>query len=77
MAVAAVGVVGDDDVGTQVPDDGDECADGLAHVGVHEPLMVSRLGAVHAGVTPTTRAAKEIRLETPRAVRAEVSSLMR
>ena len=68
VAVAAVGVVGDDDVGPQVADDGDEFADRLAHVGVDEPLLVSRPGAVHAGVAPMTGAAKEIRLFYPKGV---------
>ena len=62
MAVAAVGVIGDDDVGPQPADDGDELADRLVHVGVHEPLLVARLGALHAGVAPMSRAAKEIGL---------------
>ena len=47
VAVAAFGVIGDDHVGTQLPDDGDEFADGLAHIGVDKPLPVSRAGAVH------------------------------
>ena len=37
-------------------------ADRLAHVGVDESLTVSRLRALHAGVAPVTRAAKENRL---------------
>ena len=36
--------------------------DRLAHVGVDEPLMVARPGALHAGVAPVSWAAKEIRL---------------
>ncbi len=32
------------------------------HVGVREPLMVSRRRACHAGVAPMARPAKEIRL---------------
>ena len=77
MAVAAIGVIGDDDVGPQSADDGDEFADRLAHVGVHEPLMVSRLGALHAGVAPMARSAKEIRFFDAEGVSAAVSSLMR
>ena len=62
MAVAAVGVVGDDDVGPQPADDGDELSDRLAHVGIRESLLVARLGARHAGVAPMSGAAKEIGL---------------
>ena len=57
MAVTAVGVVGDDDVGPQPADDGVEFADSLVHVGVREPLMVSWRSAFHAGVAPMARSA--------------------
>ena len=77
MAVTAVGVVGDDDVGPQLADDGDEFADGLAHVGVGEPLMVSRVSAFHAGVAPMAGSAKEIGFFDAEGWSAVVSSLMR
>ena len=47
VAVAAVGVIRDDDVGAQLPDYRDEFADGLTHIGVDEPLPVSGASAVH------------------------------
>ena len=68
MAVSAVGVIGNDHVGPQLPDDADEFADRLAHVGLHKPLTVSRLGALHAGVPPMPRTAKENRLPDTKGV---------
>jgi glutaminyl-peptide cyclotransferase len=62
VAVPAIGVVGDDDVGPEAANDGDEFTDCLVHVGVCEPLVMPRGGAFHAGVTPVPRAAKEVRL---------------
>jgi len=45
VAVSAVGVIGYDDVGTQLANDGDQRPDGLAIVGVDEPLPTPLRGA--------------------------------
>ncbi len=61
VAVPAVGVVSHHDVWAQLTDERDECADGLALVGVDETLLAARRRAGHAGVTPASRAAQEDR----------------
>lgn len=48
-------VVGDDDVGTEVPDVGDEAADGLVEGSVDEPGLAGR-GLGVAGVTVAEQA---------------------
>jgi hypothetical protein len=66
MAVAAVGVVTDDDVRAQLPDDRDERADGVTGIGVDEPLPITtRRRACHAGIAPPTCTAEERRLGHP------------
>ena len=62
MAVAALRIVGDDDVWAQLPDDRDEFADSLAHIGVDKPLPVPRRGSLHARIAPASRAAEKYRL---------------
>ena len=59
MAVAALRIVGDDDVRAQLPDDRDEFADSLTHVGVDEPLPVPRRGSLHSRIAPPSRPAEE------------------
>ena len=61
MAVAALRIVGDDDVWAQLPDDRDEFADSLAHIGVDEPLPVPRRGSLHSRIAPPARSAEEMR----------------
>ena len=74
MSVTAVGVVGDDDVRTQVADDGDERADGFAGVGVDEPLPVPRRRARHARITPPAGPAEENRAVDSEGSQRAVSS---
>src|SRR3954447_20627273 len=67
MSVTALGVIRDDDVWAQLPNDGDQRSHRFARISVDEPLPVSRWCAVHAGVTPSAGAAEEDRLlETER-----------
>ena len=47
VAVSTIGIIGNDHMGTQLPDYGDEFADGLAHIGVDKPLPVWGASAVH------------------------------
>src|ERR1700687_519196 len=65
VAVAALRVVGDDDVRAQLPDDRDEFADGLVHIGVAEPLPVPRRRSRHPRVAPVTRTAEKYRFADP------------
>ena len=58
MAVAALGVVGHDDMRALLTNDRDERADGLPFVGVDEPPPTPRRGALHARVAPAARAAE-------------------
>lgn len=60
VAVAAVGVVGDDDVWPQGLDDLHQFADGLVEIGVDEALLLARRRALHARVTPSTGTAEEL-----------------
>lgn len=62
VTVAAVGVVGDDDVRSQRPQDRHQGADGFVIVGVDEavPGRVG-VGSRHPGVTPASRSAQEDR----------------
>ena len=62
MAVAAVGVVGDDDVGPQLADDRDERADRLAGSASTNRCRCPRRRARHPRVAPPARAAEEDRL---------------
>lgn len=60
VSVAAVGVVGDEDLRAQLPDDLDEVRGGLVHVGGPEGVgPVVLLGAHHPGVAEATGAAEE------------------
>ncbi len=77
VAVAAVGVVGHDDVGALLANDRDECANDLTFVGVDEPLATPFWRALHPRVAPPARTAEIDGALTSSACNAAVSSPIR